>query len=648
MRTAGKVAGPEAVIDVAALPFAARYSRLMIVWTVVLFASAQTVLAAPFASMVMDARTGEVLQADNADTRLHPASLTKMMTLYIAFEAIKSGEISLDTDVRISANAANEAPSKLGLRAGQTMKLRYLIRAAAIKSANDCATAIGEAIGGSEAGFAKRMNATARRLGMTKTTFKNANGLTAAGHLSTARDMTVLGRHLFYDHPEFYNLFSRRSADVGGRTVTSHNRLLDNYDGADGIKTGYTGPAGFNLVASAQRGNVRIIATVFGGTSTAARDAKVAELLDLGFKRAKSDVKVNPPKTPAYVDPDEDPIAAAAVEAAVAAGIDAAQASMAAKTLRVSGLILKSPRPHWRPGAAPVSPPSDLLAAMDETIKDALDGVRVDDQASVIPSALAPIAAAPAPPRPDLTESPSGADGAAAVRAVADASEPLLAEATAESEGVTADGAADPAVAMTDVADAAIPADAQPLRPADVMVPVAAPPEPDAPDMGPVQMAEAALPELTDPAADPDDVSGEDATLGAEAGDVSGERLDAAPLDVAPPSDTGPERLALARIVPETFAADTAPVVISRLSTSGGRHWGINVGSYASQYEAEKVLLKTALQEIGTLDEALRKVARTKRGFDANFLGLTQDMAVLACQRLSARSVPCTTLGPAG
>ena len=139
--------------------------------------------AAPYAAMVMDARSGQILFEQNADTRLHPASLTKMMTLYIAFDAIERGEISLDTKVKISRHAANEPPSKLGLRAGQSLALRYLIRAAAVKSANDAATAIGEAISGSEAEFAKRMTRTARALGMKNSTFKNANGLTESGNL---------------------------------------------------------------------------------------------------------------------------------------------------------------------------------------------------------------------------------------------------------------------------------------------------------------------------------------------------------------------------------------------------------------------------------------------------------------------------------
>ncbi len=270
------------------------------IWLLVLLPL--SAIAAPYADYVMDARTGQVLHSSNSEARLHPASLTKMMTLYIAFEAIEHGEISLDKQVTISRKAASEPPSKLGLRSGQQIALRYLIRAAAIKSANDAATAIGEAISGSEAAFAERMNRTARMMGMTQTTFQNAHGLTRSGHLSTARDMSILGRHLIYDYPQYYNLFSRRTADAGVATVNHTNRrLLSSYSGADGIKTGYTVAAGFNLTASAERGGKRIIATVFGGRSTATRDAKVAELLDLGFRRAPGNAPLQKPGRPAYV-----------------------------------------------------------------------------------------------------------------------------------------------------------------------------------------------------------------------------------------------------------------------------------------------------------------------------------------------------------
>ena len=241
----------------------------LLITTVLFLGMLSPAFAAPYAAMVVDARSGEVLHSRNADTRLHPASLTKMMTLYIAFEAVRNGEITMDTKVRVSKHAAAEPPSKLGLKSGQRIALRYLVRAAAVKSANDAATAIGEAISGSEAAFARRMNRTAKALGMSNTTFRNAHGLTESGHMSTARDMTTMGRHLLYDYPEYYNLFSRRSTHAGLREVANTNRkFLAAYRGADGIKTGYTRAAGFNLVASAERGSERIIATVFGGQST--------------------------------------------------------------------------------------------------------------------------------------------------------------------------------------------------------------------------------------------------------------------------------------------------------------------------------------------------------------------------------------------
>ena len=265
-------------------------------------------IGAPYADVVMDARSGEILRTRNADTRLHPASLTKMMTLYIAFEAVENGEIDVDKKVVISRKAANERPSKLGLRAGQKISLRYLIRAAAIKSANDAATAIGEAISGSEAAFARRMNRTAKSLGMTRSTFKNAHGLTEKGHLSTARDMTILGRHLMYDYPEYYKIFKRKKTDASLQQVRNTNRkFLSAYSGADGIKTGYTHKAGFNLVASAKRENKRIIATVFGGKSTLTRNKQAAMLLDLGFKRTPiNSPLVLPEKKPYQVTKEQE------------------------------------------------------------------------------------------------------------------------------------------------------------------------------------------------------------------------------------------------------------------------------------------------------------------------------------------------------
>ncbi|MCH2095392.1 MAG: D-alanyl-D-alanine carboxypeptidase [Rhodobacteraceae bacterium] len=463
-------------------------------------------VAAPYAAMVMDARSGKVLHARNADTQLHPASLTKMMTLYIAFEAVENGELSMDTLVRVSRNAAAEPPSKLGLRAGQKIKLRYLVRAAAVKSANDAATAIAEAISGSEAAFARRMNRTAKALGMTRTTFKNAHGLTETGHMSTARDMTILGRHMLYDYQKYYNIFQRRSTHAGIKAVSNTNRrLLDAYEGADGIKTGYTRAAGFNLVASARRGNERIIATVFGGRSTATRNARVAELLDMGFRRAPSRVALKKPSLPVY---QGNPSTSGIVQTVANASSNPGKK---AKSIRVAAAaVTKSLRPIARPGS--VRAAGIWVADTDagQTFADDLKGI--SDVAEV--------------------------------------------------------------AGQQDASSAAPIASAKPLvRPGGLVL--------------------AALDE----------------------------------------GAAGP-------LMPRERE------VVTRLSTSGAQHWGINIGRYTTKFQAESVLMKTALTEATTLEGATRKVVSRAAGHDANFHGLTREQADLACRRLQARQITCFMVGP--
>jgi D-alanyl-D-alanine carboxypeptidase len=322
---------------------------------------------------------------------------------------------------------------------------------------------------------------------MTRTTFKNAHGLTEPGHLSTARDMTTLGRHLLYDYPEYYNLFSRQSTYAGIKTVPNTNRrLLAAYKGADGIKTGYTRAAGFNLVASAKRGNERIIATVFGGKSSAWRNAKVAELLDLGFRRAPSRAPIRKPARPAY---------------AGNAGLGGTQVA------RAIGAPQQSLRPVMRPGA----------------------GVAVQ-----VASAVAETAAKNAP---------------------------LIQDSIAE------------AIAAAQTTPTAPPVETADTRPA-----------------------------------------------------------------------LRPENLVLASTEPA--AAEPEQEIVTRLSTSGGHLWGVNVGRFATRYEAEKVLLKTALSEMTTLEGSLRKVNQSSKGFEATFQGMTREQADLACRRLKARNVTCFMIGP--
>ena len=230
-------------------------------------------------SIVVDANSGAVMQATNADAIRHPASLTKIMTLYLLFERLEQGKIKLTSEIPISAFAASQAPSKLGLKPGETIRVETAIRAVVTKSANDIAVAIGEALAGDEPSFGRMMTAKARALGMRNTTYRNASGLPNDEQVTTAREQAVLGRAIQERFPQYYSYFSTRSFEFRGKSMRNHNRLLGRVEGVDGIKTGYIRASGFNIVTSARRGARHIIAVVFGGRTANARDAKVASLI---------------------------------------------------------------------------------------------------------------------------------------------------------------------------------------------------------------------------------------------------------------------------------------------------------------------------------------------------------------------------------
>jgi D-alanyl-D-alanine carboxypeptidase len=236
-----------------------------------------------YASIVIDADTGIVLSQSNADKRLHPASLTKVMTLLLAFEAMEAGQLALKDRIRISKHASEMVPSKLGLKAGSSIKVQDAIYAIVTKSANDVAVGLAEHLGGTESNFARMMTKRARELGMSNTTFVNASGLHDPRQISSARDMSTLARTVINDHPGYYRYFSTANFYYQGHSYHNHNRLMETYKGMDGMKTGYVGASGFNLVASAVRKDRRIIGVVFGGRTAASRNAHMAELLDRGF-----------------------------------------------------------------------------------------------------------------------------------------------------------------------------------------------------------------------------------------------------------------------------------------------------------------------------------------------------------------------------
>ncbi len=242
-------------------------------------------VCASVSSIIIDANTGKVLSESNADERRYPASLTKLMTLYITFDALENGIIKWEDKLPVSRKAANMSPSKIGVKAGEKISVKNAVMALIVKSANDCAVVLAEALGYSEENFAKTMTHVAKELGMKNTTFYNASGLPNKKQKSTARDMALLGAALYHHFPQYYKLFSTKKFTYKGRTIYTHNHLLKNFKGADGMKTGFTNAAGFNIVTSAQRDGNRVIAVTMGHRMLKQRDKKVASMMENGLQK---------------------------------------------------------------------------------------------------------------------------------------------------------------------------------------------------------------------------------------------------------------------------------------------------------------------------------------------------------------------------
>jgi D-alanyl-D-alanine carboxypeptidase len=242
----------------------------------------------PYASIVVDANSGRVLQETNADSLRHPASLTKIMTLYLLFERLEAGKIKLGSVMTASAHAAAQAPTKLGLKPGAPLKVEDAIRALVTKSANDAAVVIAETLAGDEDDFATLMTRKARALGMSRTVYRNASGLPDGEQVTTARDQAILGRAIQERFPRYYTYFSTPSFTYNGATIRNHNRLIGQVEGVDGIKTGYTNASGFNLVTSMRRNGKHIVAVVLGGRSAGARDARMRALVTEKIAEASS------------------------------------------------------------------------------------------------------------------------------------------------------------------------------------------------------------------------------------------------------------------------------------------------------------------------------------------------------------------------
>jgi len=255
--------------------------------------TAVTAQATDTSSIVIDAKSGNVLYSNNAEKLRYPASLTKLMTLYIAFNALETGKLKLTDKLRVSATAASRSPSKLGMPAGSYIDVKTLIHALIVKSANDCATVLAEALSPTEADFAVLMTKTAHRLGMHHTTFKNASGLPNSAQKTTAKDLAILGAAIYHHFPQYYPWFSMTEFQYNGMTYKTHNYLLNDSLGTDGMKTGYTAASGFNILTSAQQGKYRVIAVTMGHKKVKERDEDISKMMEISLNHMQKNSSVN-------------------------------------------------------------------------------------------------------------------------------------------------------------------------------------------------------------------------------------------------------------------------------------------------------------------------------------------------------------------
>src|SRR5580692_10456626 len=302
-----------------------------------------------FSSVIVDGNSGATLSANNPDASRHPASLTKIMTLYLLFERLDAGKMQLDTEMEVSEHASEQAPTKLGLRPGQTIRVEDAIKGLVTRSANDAAVVIAEAIAGDEDGFAKLMTRKAHALGMSRTTYRNASGLPDDDQVTTARDQSTLGRAIQDRFPRYYRYFSTTAFNYHGQSIRNHNHLLGSVEGVDGIKTGYTRASGFNLVTSMRRGNRFLVGVVMGGRSGGSRDAIMRSLLAENLDKASA----------------KRTVAAITERNTSDANADVAEAdaeSRPTQTVQVDGAIqvaTAAPDPVAAPPARPSAPPAN-------------------------------------------------------------------------------------------------------------------------------------------------------------------------------------------------------------------------------------------------------------------------------------------------
>lgn len=559
--------------------------------------------AADRASLVMDANSGRILYSSEADAPRYPASLTKMMTLYLAFELIEKGRLSYDSRIKMSAQAASQPPSKLELDAGDTISVRDAVSALVTKSANDIAVAMAEHIGGSEANFARLMTRKARELGMTKTTFKNASGLPNTEQLTTARDMVTLGIRLQDDFPSHFKVFSTRRFTYAGSGYRNHNTLLYHYRGTEGIKTGYTRASGFNLVASVRRDGKHLVAAVFGGSSAGQRNATMRAILDRAFPKAS-----------------------------------------ARRTRQKAPMLVAEPRRAKRPAVAalaPTKPPPIPQAASFE------GAVRAPDPARPTAPAREVVADAGATAAADNGNDEAGAIAIARVRRVGIA-EHLARRNTRRVERAAASDAANSPASISElIAAAARESSYNGQSALGMQVNGAIVPAPSA--VTPVGLG--AVPAVVEPAAPPAAAGATEgpgrapSTLQEQLSHILARNRPATPAAVetavAPPAALRPT------IGPAVTASAGMP---ENASLSRPRGVLIQIGAYDSPDEAQRQLKSVRDRMPRVLGQASPVTETVTRGdkllYRARFAGLDSSSATEACLQLRRQAIDCFVARP--
>src|SRR5262245_1894584 len=633
--------------------------------------------AAPYADIVVDANSGAVLQATNPDARRHPASLTKIMTLYLLFEPLEAGKLKLDSPLKVSAEAAGQTPTKLGLKPGSTLAVEDAIKGMVTRSANDAAVVVAEAIAGNEDDFAKLMTRKAQALGMKNTAYKNASGLPDDNQVTTARDQSTLGRAIQERFPRYYKYFSIRSFTFRGESLSNHNHLLGKVEGVDGIKTGYINASGFNLVTSVHRGNRYLVSVLLGGSSGGSRDARMRELINDKIAQAPTKrtmpmvaeasgiPEVRPePMVVTKAEAKPEPMVLAKVEPKPEPMVVTKPAPKVA-----AAKVETKEEPKAEAKAEPrfaVASATSLPAVFQPAAASAEQApIRSEPAASATPTQALVVVGSTEPIRPVLVKTLTVRAGVrtaslAPLHVASPAAEPQPAAAAAPAPTPVAAAKPEPAAPPPAPVTAAKPepsapppapvaaAKPEPAAPAPAPV-AAAKPEPSAPPPAP---AAAAKPE-PEVAAKPEPAAASPTPAIA----VKAEPAAPPPIAVAAAKPEPPAEapVAAAAPAPAAPAAKAAPAKPTAKPTSAApakpQHkpgWMIQVGAYPAEQAAKQRLsaVQSKASKILTGAEAFTETI-DKGGttyYRARFAGLDKDKAEAACKYLKKNDVECVTI----